>query len=150
MAVAITDEHVAVMRAMLAGDFDEYERLVEQLDRTGRWGSDYPLLIAAAFFEAVDRRFGKNYTRADIVQFVAAARERFDPSGTEIDPSAAERLVLSVLEHESVDDLDDETVVRTQGVLLGALITVRKFDSATLNEFMLEARKIADEWVANR
>jgi hypothetical protein len=148
--MAITDEHMTVMRAMLAGDFDEYDRLVEELDRTGGWGADYPLLIAAAFFEGVNRRFGKGYTRADVVQFVATARERFDQSGSEIDPSAAERLVLSALEPVSVDDLDDETVVHTQGVLLGELITVQRLDAATLDKFMVEVRKTADELVSSK
>jgi hypothetical protein len=146
--VAITDEHVAVLRAMLAGDFDESDRLTEQLDATGGWGEDYPLLIAAAFFEAVDRRFSKGYTRADIVRLVADARQRFDQSGKDIDPVAAERLILSVLTPESVEDLDDHTVVVTQTVLLGELITVKQLDGATLDEFMAVSRKIADRWAS--
>lgn len=146
--MAITDDHVAVLRAMLAGDFESYDRLTAQLDATDSWGEDYPVLIGAAFFEAVDRRFAKAFTRPEIVQFVAHARERFDQSGKDINPLAAERLILSVLTPESVDDLDDETVVLTQTVLLGELITAQQLDDPTLDEFMAVSRKIADRWVS--
>jgi hypothetical protein len=144
--VAITDEQIAVLRSMLTAD-GEYDRLTDQLDRTDGWG-DYTILIAAAFFEAVDRRFGKGYTRAEIVQFVAHARARFDQSGHDLDALAAERLVLSALEEESVDDLDDKTVVQTQIVFLTALITDEQLDAPSLDEFLAEARKLADEWTS--
>ena len=148
MAVPVTDEQVAVLRAMLTADTNEYDRLTEHLDRTDGWG-DYTVLIAAAFFEAVDRRFGKGYTGAEIVQFVADARARFDQTGQDLDAVAAERLVRSALEDESVQDLDDETVVQIQVVFLAALVTGEQLDDAGLDEFLAEARKLADEWTSS-
>jgi len=144
--VAITDEQIAVLRAMLTANGD-YDRLSDQLDRTDGWG-DYTVLVSAAFFEAVDRRFGKGYTRAEIVQFVADARARFDQSGHDLDPLAAERLVLSALDEESIDDLDDKTLGQTQVVFLAALIADEQFDAPGLDEFLVEARKLADEWTS--
>lgn len=78
--MTITDEHVAVLRAFLTGDFDEHDRLAEDLRLTPGQG-DSPILIGTAFFEAVDRRFTNGYRRADIIRFVADARKRFDQSG---------------------------------------------------------------------
>lgn len=148
--MTVTDGHVAALRALLAGDFDQWERLVEELDRTDGWGDGYPLLINAAFFHAVDRRFGKDGTHADVVRFVAETRARFDPDGQTIDPHAAELLVRSVLEPDAVAEavagLGDATVVETEGVLLGQLITVdERLAGEQLDEFIAEARKLADE-----
>jgi hypothetical protein len=146
--MALADEHVAVMRAMLAGDFDEYDRLSRQLDETDGWGEDYPFLLGAAFFEAVDRRFSKSTPMAEVVRFVASARERFDQSSKDIDPTLAERLISSVFTLESLEDVDDRAIGLTQTVLIGELITIHEPDDAALDEFMAEARKIADRWAA--
>jgi len=146
--MAISDEQAAALRTMLAGDFDEHNRISAHLDRTDGWG-EYPALIQAAFFEAADRRFGKGYTDAEIIQFVADARARFDQTGRDIDARAAERLLRATQGVGSVDDLDDKTVVGTETLLLGALITVENLDDATLDEFMKEVRELADEWIAS-
>src|SRR4051794_8988428 len=95
MMTALTDDQVATLRAYLAGDFDQYERLYERLDRQAA-RTTYLALIDAAFFEAVDRRFAKNGTRADVIEFVADVRARSDNLG-EIDALTAERLIRAVL-----------------------------------------------------
>ncbi len=143
--MAIGTEQVAALRAMLAGEFDEHARLTEQLDRNNGWAS-YSTLLAAAFFEAVDRRFGSGHTSAEVIQLVADARARFDESGTAIDPRAAERLVLSALGEGNVDDLDDRTVAGTETVLVAALVAEQRFDSAALDAFVEEARRLAVGW----
>jgi hypothetical protein len=146
--MAITDEQAAALRTMLAGKFEEHYRISDHLDEVNGWG-EYPTLVQAAFFEAVNRVFRQGHTDAQIVQFVADARARFDPSGSEIDPSAAERLVRVALGEGSIEDLDDQTVVRTETVLLGALVTVKNLDDATLDRFMKEVRDLADEWIVS-
>lgn len=143
--MAITDDQVAVLRSMLTGDAAEYDRLTGLLDKTDGWGR-YTALVAAAFFEAVDRRFGTKYTRPDIIQFVADARGRFPEGGPDLDPVAAERLILSVLEDVEIDDIDDETVVKCQVAFLTALIVDENLDAVGLGGFLENARKLADEW----
>lgn len=142
----VTAEEVATLRAHLAGDFDEYKRLFSQLDRsTAKTG--YTALIAASFFEAVDRRFAQNGSNSDIIEFVGSVRARFDESGNDIDPNAAEILIRSVLGDDSDAELDDDTVVSTQITLLTALILDEHLDDAGLDEFLDEARKLANEWI---
>lgn len=143
--MAVTTEQVATLRAFLVRDFEQYERLHEQLDpvaaRTG-----YTALIAAAFVEAVDRRFGSNSADADVVEFVGEARARFDPDGDAIDPRAAERMIRAVYTDEEIGDLDTETVVGNQVILLTALIADEGFDNTELDDLLAKARELADQW----
>jgi hypothetical protein len=139
----VTDQAVATLRAQLAGDFAEHKQLLGQLEGTG--GLDgYMALVAAGFFEAVDRRFGKGTTPADVIEFVGDVRSRFDGADDEIDPGAAERLILRVLGQGSVGDLDGATIRRLQRLLLPVLVADEQLDDAGLDEFLTSARKLAD------
>lgn len=144
----VTDDQVATLRAVLANDFDEYDRLRPRLDpELAKVG--YTGLVAAGFFEAADRRFGhKDATRRDVIEFVAKARNRFDPDGDRINPDAAERMVLAVVSDVSIDDLDETTVVELETLLLRALIADAELDDAGLDEFLATARKLANQWIA--
>jgi hypothetical protein len=145
VSVTITDGQVAVVRAMLSGDGAEYDRRTALLDRTNGWDR-YTTLIAAAFFEAVDRRFGKGYTREEIIRFVADVRSRFDDGGARLNAAAAERLMLSALEDEDISDIDDKTVIENQIAFLVGLIADENLDRTGLDAFLEDARKLADEW----
>jgi hypothetical protein len=140
--VIVSDEHVAALRAILVRDFDEHRLLSDNLDATGGWAG-FDVLIQAAFFEAVHRRFGKAYTTSDVVTFVADTRSRLDRSWGDIDPTAAERLVLSTLGDGSVDDIDDWTLFGTELVLLGALVAAEGLDEAGVDEFLVYSRELA-------
>jgi hypothetical protein len=146
--MAASADEVATLRTYLAGDYDEYQRMHGRLDpvaaRTG-----YTALIAAAFFEAVDRRFAKpGTTAADIIQYVGDVRARSARIGDALDPRAAERVVRHALGDGSIADLNDETVIGTQIVMLSALIADEQLDDAGLDAFMAAARKLADQWTA--
>ena len=148
MTAVIPEGHVAAMRAILADDVEEYERRIRHVRESDGWAS-YGALIGAAFFEAADRRFGKDHTFAEIIQFVADTRKDIDAVGGEnIDPSAAERLLLTAVGDETADDLDGKTVTRVELVLLAALIAADRLDDAGLDEFMAAARNLADEWTS--
>ena len=147
--MAVKDDHVLVLQAFLARDFDEYDRLSEHLDSTGGW-EGYPTLLQAAFFEAVERRFGTGHTVPAIVEYVADARSRYERSGQVIDPGAAERLMLLALGDEvSVDDIDGKTLGATELFILATLITDANLDDASLNKFMKDVRESAAEWSTN-
>jgi hypothetical protein len=143
MMMPVSADQVAALRAYLAGDFETHKRLHGQLDPIAS-GSGYTALIAAAFFEAVDRRFASNRTNVDIVGFVGSVRARSERLADELDPSTAERLILHSLGNGSIADLDDETVVQTQIVLLAGLVADEQLDSAGLDEFMATARVLGD------
>jgi hypothetical protein len=146
--MAVTAEEVATLRTYLSGDMDEYRRMQQQLDPVAA-RSGYSALIAAAFFEAVDRRFAKpGTTTADIIKYVADVRARSARASDALDPRAAERVIRHALGDGSIRDLDDDTVIGAQIVILSALIADEQLDASGLDQFMAEARKLADQWAS--
>jgi hypothetical protein len=143
MIMAVTEQDVAALRAQLAGDFAGHKRLLGQLEETEGFAG-YMALVAAGFFEAVDRRFGAGTTPADVIEFVGDIRSRFDGADHEIDPRAAERLILRVLGQGSVTDLDGASIRRLQRLLLPLLVADEQLDGAGLEEFLTRARKLAN------
>lgn len=143
----VTDHQVATLRALLASDFDEHARLRAQLDQDAdREG--YSALIAAAFFEAADRRFAASHSNANIVEFVASARASSEGAAEKIDPVLAERMIRGVFAEEIIGDVPDQVVVETQLLLLAALVAEGRFGAGELDGFMAESRKLADRWIS--
>jgi hypothetical protein len=143
----VTDDEVAALRAHLSGNQvlqqELYAGLVSPAAR-----SRYATLVAAAFFEAVDRRFGKNGAAADVISFVADVRSRSERLAESIDPQAAESLIRAVVTKVDVSDLDTETKGRVFIVVLVALVSDEQFDGDELDAFLAEARKTADGWLS--
>jgi hypothetical protein len=141
--MAVTDLQQAALRAQLGGDIAEYRRLLRRLE-TGGGLDGYLDLVAAGFFEAVDRRFAADATPAEVVSFVDDVRHRFDGAEAAIDPVAAESLILDVLGQDSVASPDPATCRRTQTLLLPVLVVGERLDDAGLDEFVASARHLAD------
>jgi len=139
----VTEEHVSALRAMLVEDLIEYELLVGRLKDAGRLHG-LGTLVAAAFYEAVYRRFGDGYTIAEVIGFVADERTRFSDPEDDFDPRVAERLVCAVLGQGSAGGMDKETEGRAQLALRAGLIGHENLDEAGLDQFLEEARKVAD------
>jgi hypothetical protein len=142
----VTDDQVAALRAYLADDLDQHRQLYARLDRQAAH-SGYAALLAAAFFEAVNRRFAQDGTTADVIEFVADVRGRSQALAEAIDPRAAERLIRAALTDEDIDDLDDRAKGSLYVVLLAGLIGDEQLSDDGLDEFLAEARKLADEWL---
>jgi hypothetical protein len=143
--VPVTDEQVATLRAYLAGDFEEHERLRGQLepdaDRDG-WGA----LIAAGCLVAADRRFAN--APDDIVGYVGSVRARSDELADEINPHVAERLLrYSATGEGSIADIDAQTQLATQFVFLASLVHDSHYDDQELDRFLSQSREIADHWI---
>jgi len=144
--MAVTDEQAATLRTHLVGDYEEHDRLWEQLDReAARTG--YTALVAAAFFKAVDRRFGPDTTRAEVIEYVTSVRARLGDNADKVDPQAAEMMIYTVLGEPLSRQLDDDTVAVVQPVVLTALIADEDLDDVGLDAFMAEARGLADQWL---
>lgn len=139
----VTDDQVATLRAYLAGDFDEYERLNERLDPDVD-GIGYGALIAGGLFAAIDRRFAKGGSREDVIKYVADVRSRSDRLSEQVDPRIAERLIMHSLGHGAIDDLDDKVVAHTQLILLTALVGDEELDDPGLDKFMATARALGN------
>jgi hypothetical protein len=141
--MTVSDEQAATLRAFLKGDFDEYERLNARLDRDAD-GAGLGALVASGFFEAVDRKFGSSAKDAEVIEFMSEVRSRSDRASAVIDPKVAERLIRSTFGEESVADLDDTVVGRTQLMLLAALISDEELDDVELDNFIVTARAFGD------
>jgi hypothetical protein len=146
MTMPVTDEQEATLHTMLAGKFDEYERMLDELDpvaaRTG-----YRALVSAAFCIAASERFPEGTPAADVIEYVGDVRSRTEGTA-KIDPKIAERLILALITEEETADIDRRTSYQTQLVLLAALIADARPDEAQLDDFMIQARNLADRWLA--
>jgi hypothetical protein len=139
----ITDAQAEVLRAYLAGNWELYQQLFRELDRAEA-GREYSALITAAFVEAVWRRFGKNYTQADIITFVADARSRSERGAEALDPEVGERMINAVLGDATTQGISREAKVGAQVLLLTALIVDEHMEEAGLEAFLAKARNGAD------
>ncbi|MEU8804813.1 hypothetical protein [Spirillospora sp. NPDC048819] len=145
--MAITDDQVATLRAQLAGHHEEHVRRLDGLD-TEEAKSGYTTLVTAAFFEAVDRKFivnDKVAEAADVIDFVAYQREIHPDSADQLDPHAAEMVILDALGKGSIDNIDSERLFGTQILLLAALVGDARFSDDDLDAFLAKARTEADK-----
>jgi hypothetical protein len=104
------------------------------------------MLATAAFCVATERRFPAGSTARDVIEFVGDARSRTE-SLEAVDPRVAERVILAVASDEDLDDIDPKTSFETR-LLLAAMTADQHYDAAGLEEFLTEARKLADQWLA--
>jgi hypothetical protein len=148
--VPVTDDQIATLRALLKGEREEHRQLLNQLNRAEA-NVGYSALLAAGFFEAVERRFMANdqvtnHTR--VIDFVASVRERTDETPDAVNPDVAERMIFHALDQgASISDLDSDTVIQHQIILLAALIGDAQMDELKLDAFLRKIRADADELI---
>jgi hypothetical protein len=155
--VSVTNEQVAALRAQLAGDIEEHNRLLKQL-REHDDGIGYNILLTAAFYGAATRRFGRDWKAAEVILFVAGVRARAESIGNALDPRIAERVLTSALSSDDIasaltatdiDDLDTEQVTGVETHLLMAMVADDRPRKTTLDKFLAEARARADRVLAD-
>ncbi|NEA27329.1 hypothetical protein [Actinomadura bangladeshensis] len=145
--MAITDKHMAVLRAQVTGQHDEHLQLVKQLE-PDEANQEYAALVAAAFIAAVERRFirdGEYADESEVIDFVAQVRAKSPEMPDVIDPDLAESLILHLLDKGPVKDADADTKFGHQLVLLAALAGEGQFSGSELEAFLSEARSIAED-----
>jgi hypothetical protein len=147
MAMAVSDQQVATLRAFLEGDKPKYNDLLADLDRHND-GLGYSALVTAAFFEAVDRRFSVQSPQADVVDYVANVRSRSSNAAEDVDPRIAERLIREVLGDGSTSDVDSSTSTSTKLYLLTALLVDARLDPEGLDQFIGKVKKMADHMLS--
>lgn len=132
------------LRSYLTQDFDEYQKQLASVD-----AERFAAALGAAFYIIVNRRFSSGRAAGDVIDLVAKVRGRFDDSGDEIDPQASERLIRAALgESELAQDLDERMVGRIESVFLAAMVDEEAWDETRLDEFLAEARTLADRWTS--
>jgi hypothetical protein len=138
--VTITADHVAALRAALAGDGFAFERLAEQSGSA--YSRDLPYLMAMAFAAVVRRRFPDGWSAADVIKFVGQVRSG-DGGHSALSPTLAEQLILSARRNAPLRGQPDETArAYTQFVLLREL--VRDLDDEQLSMLLTQARDDAE------
>ena len=151
--MTVTDKVVATLRAQLTGQFDEFERLLAQLNENEA-GRGLPALVNAAFYEATQRRFikdGKASSDAEVIDFVANAREQHEEVAQSIDPGIAERLInyaLDKLPPDANRDIDRNVGFKTQHLLMLSIVAEEDYNEDQVTEFLQEARNTAEEMIS--
>lgn len=97
MTTPAIDKSVLMTRALLTDDIDTFRRLNAGLD--GDETRAFAALLAAAFHKAANDKFGKDYTAADVIEFVAEARTLYVGIET-VSAEDAERVIRAVLGEE--------------------------------------------------
>lgn len=142
--MAITDEHVAALRAFLVSDSDQAGRLTKQLVETGQV-EGYGELIYAAFCAAVRRRFSPSWTLPEVIRFVASVRACLRQNGVDVEPHTTEILIRRALGDNVAAKLGEEAKARAQVLVLPQLIRGEGLDGAELDALLAEARTLADQ-----
>ncbi|TDD63820.1 hypothetical protein E1293_42405 [Actinomadura darangshiensis] len=143
----VTDRQLATLRSQLAGrTAEEHLRLFNQLGESDNAG--YAALLAAGLFEAIQRRFAKSNhasQQTEIIDFIAASRERSEEAPDAIDPNIAEQIILHALGKGTIAGIDGKAVIRHQIMLLAALTAQARYNEEELDAFLSQVRADAEE-----
>jgi hypothetical protein len=142
--MTVSDTQVATLRAFLAGGESGHNAQRALLDRQAADSLAYGALLAAAFSEAVNRRFATQTTSWRVVKYVADVRSRSTRTANAVNPRKAERLILEALGEGTTADIDGKTSSWLKLALLTALMEEASLDSAQLDEFIARVTKMAD------
>lgn len=146
--MAVSADQVATVRAFLSGDGETFERLNGELDRSKEGRTAYATLITATFARAVQRRFNAKTPRSEIIDYVADVRSRSDNVAAKLDPDRAERMIMTIIGDENVDDLDSNERIQVAMFLIAGLVADANFDEAELEAFLERSRSLADKLLA--
>lgn len=139
-----TAEQLAMLRAMVEGNFERQEELSHRLHESGGL-DDYGTVIGAAFFLAIRKQFPERYSAGDIIRLVADTRCVIDQTGDLMDPRAAELVVRSALgESGLLTEVSDEAVVQTQVAICSYLAGEGRLGDP--DAFMGEVEKLLEDW----
>ncbi|MGH3250573.1 MAG: hypothetical protein ACRDOI_30800, partial [Trebonia sp.] len=117
------------------------------LSGEGFGGDGFPILVATAFVSSVQRRFPRDWSHGDVVQFVGHLRARNQGACKDLSAAAAEQMLLSVLRGEPMSGQFDDFM---KGYAQFALLTelVRDLSEQELSTLLADAREKADTWLA--
>ncbi|MET8256926.1 hypothetical protein [Micromonospora sp. NPDC005205] len=134
-------EMVDYIRTMIRGDHEANDRIEARLDELG-W-DNFPTLLGAVFYFAVNRRFDERTTPGEIMRFVAEMRAS-TPAGTpEIDANAAERLIRAAMDPDMETNIDPQMAGRVQGLVILQILGDGATSDEDLDALLVEAADLA-------
>ncbi|MFY1690172.1 hypothetical protein [Plantactinospora sp. WMMB782] len=136
--------HLELIRLISKGDGDSYRRHCAHLDAEGWEG--FGEVVGAAFFLAADRAFGTNVSTAEVIRFVADARAEIQDTGFDLDPRAAETLILAAKtgKPDALEKLDQQTIIENEMLLLWKFL--EDLDDTGLDSFLNEVEALVEQW----
>ncbi|MDG4828138.1 hypothetical protein O7627_02315 [Solwaraspora sp. WMMD1047] len=142
--MTVQTAHLDLIRLMIKGDAETYRERCAALDQAG-WDG-FGLVVSAAFYNAVQDRFGPSSTTNDVIRFVADARQNIGHTNFDVDPVAAETLIQAARSGntEEMEKLPTETVIETEMLLVWNLLEGVTDDG--LETFLSAAEHLARQW----
>jgi hypothetical protein len=134
MTTPAIDKSSRIIRAMLADDMDTFRPLHAGLDSDER--RVFAVLFGAAFYKAVNDKFGKDYSAADVIEFVAEARTGYVGPET-VSAEDAERVIRAVLgEDHLADDMSALARGQAQTAMLIAIVRDAGLSAAEIDALL--------------
>lgn len=145
--MSVTDTQMAALRTFLNHDADSMTLLAYQLGEEEMRG--YVRLAEAALSVAARRRFAPRFTSADLVHYVASARiaRLADGDSYDFDPVVGEEVLRFSLGQQARRTLDAEARLRAVLALLGALAESELRNESAVNDVLIEARELVEQWM---
>jgi hypothetical protein len=97
---------------------------------------------------AAERRFARDVRPVEVIEFVGNVRLTSPQVADQVDPVIAERVITAVFNDDSLDDIDARESFQIQLLLMVAIVGGENLDDAGLDAFLVQARKLADQWLA--
>ncbi|MGW0435259.1 hypothetical protein ACWDV4_22310 [Micromonospora sp. NPDC003197] len=129
------------IRTLVRGENEANERVQAQLDSEG-WDG-FPKFLATVFFLAVDRRFGEEATRAEVIRFVAELRADLSHGGPELSAEAAESLIAATIDPALDYDIEPNMIGRIQASTVYKILSEENMTDEDLNALLAESMQLA-------
>lgn len=142
----VTTAQVNALHALLTSDAETFSDLVTEADLDHDY--NFPVLMAAAFTTAVKQHFAGNWSVSDVIRFIGELRANHHATHTDINPSAAEEMVLTVLRgHPTGSEHDDEVRGHAQAAVLADIAD--GLGTYELSALITESQNLANQWLSN-
>jgi hypothetical protein len=142
--MTVTELEMAMLRAHIAGEDEEAQRLFgQQLAASGDVGG-LAVLVTAAFVIAAQRKFATGWNRAAVIRYVGRVRALLSERPGLLDPRAAEDELASALGGQAPASHPVGAVALARLFLLDALIASLNLDDEAIDDLLCEARVSAD------
>ena len=142
--MTVTGLEMAMLRAHIAGEDEEAQRLFgQQLAASGE-ANGLAVLVTAAFVIAARRKFAAGWNRAAVIRYVGRVRALLSERPGLLDPKVAEDELASALAGQAPAAHEVGAVALARLFLLDALIASLHLNDEAIDDLLGEARESAD------
>jgi hypothetical protein len=137
--MTVTELEMAMLRAHIAGEDEEAQRLFGQhLAATGD-ASGLAVLVTAAFAIAARRKFAAGWKRAAVIRYVGKVRALLSERPGLLDPRVAEEELSSALGGQALAAHEVGAVALARLFLLDTIIASLHLDNEAIDDLLGEA-----------